>query len=106
MRFVHIRLDLEHERRKTLVFRPDVAVRRSADCGRRREAQIFFQKVLYAEIRHSRAEKHRRQLAAGDFFLIESLPCLIKQRDIVKQRLIGLFVQLFPKLRRVQRILL
>ena len=88
---IHICLDLENEAGERRIFRLDGAFQRLSRFRLRRKLEVFLQKWLYAEIRHSRSEEHRCQLPFGDFFRIEGITRFIKKLQIITER-----IQYFP----------
>ena len=64
VRLVHVRLNLEDERRKIGAERVNLTAVCHTRQRARRHAQKLFQKRLHAEVCQRRAEEHRRKLAA------------------------------------------
>ena len=87
MRRVHVGLNLENEAREFLIVRRDETVARHARLRRRRHADIAFEEVLHAEVRHGRAEEHRRELAGVDLLHVEFLTGFVEKLDIVLEGL-------------------
>ena len=102
MRFVHIRLNFEHERRKIGAERVNHAAIRLACERAGRHAQKLLQKRLNTEIGERRAEEHRRQLAAADLVHIKIAPSA-EQLHVVHKLLLALFADERRDLRIVQR---
>ena len=88
VRLVHIRLNLEHKRRKMRVERGDNADVGGACGRRRRHLQELFQERLNAEVSQRGTEEHRRQLALVHSLEIKLIACTGEQLHIVDQRLV------------------
>ena len=102
---VHVGLDLEDERRELVRCRFDDAFQAFTRLRLRSHAQEFFQEGLDAEVGHSRAEEHRRQFAALDFFHVEFIARFIEELDVVDEALVDVFVEEFFENRVVCRAL-
>ena len=89
MRGVHVGLDFEDEAREFFVVRSDEAVGRFSRLGLRRHADVAFEEILHAEIRHGGAEEHRRELARVDFFHVKGLARLVEQLDVGHEGVVG-----------------
>ena len=85
VRGVHIRLNLKDESRELLIIRRNHTIRGIARCGCRRETDILLKEVLHAEIRHRRAEEHRRQLPRINRRAVKRLACVAQQLDVVRK---------------------
>ena len=75
----------------------------SRDVGAGRQLEEFAQERLDAKVRQRAPEEHRRQVAREHGALVERMPRLVEQRDVLHQPVVRLVAEEVPERRVAQR---
>src|SRR5689334_643443 len=100
---IHVRLNLENESREFRISRLHNSDGRIARKRCRSKLKELLEERLQPEVRKRASEKHRRQLTCEQLCMIERMPRLIEQRDVMHQSLVRIGTEKVLQLLALQR---